>query len=243
MPAGMTGVRDAVKDIEARKNSGGSGSGRLWFRLGDGDSAVVRFLEQGDDVSWAWCHEVPIEGREYGRPVACRDQDESGQRIGEPCPGCEKDQKRKFQGWINVIWRDAPVFKKNAEGRLEKDGNKRPIVVGYDDQVACWQSGILVFEELSGKDVTYKGLTSRDFRITRRGTGLNTKYSIEPADPDGGSQPLSEKDKQLAAGKYDFKEDVVPAPYATWGQTPKSEEDAKKGDFKPADTSPFMNRA
>lgn len=243
MPKGMVGVRDAVRDIEERKNSGGSGEFRKWFRLDDGESAIVRFLEQGEDVKWAWCHEVPVPGRQFGRWVACRDQDEEGQRIGEACPGCEQETKRKFQGFINLIWRDAPTFKTDAQGRLEKQ-NGKPIRDGEEDQIAMWQAGVIVFEELDGKDVHYKGLTSRDFRITRRGTGMNTKYAIEPADPDGGAKPMSKADQKLEGEKYDFTEDVTPQPYEDWGKLRKDVQATnERPDVTPVDTSPFMKKA
>lgn len=237
----MESVRDAVKEIETRKNSGGGGNFRNWFKIGDRESAVVRFLEEGQDVKWAWCHEVPVEGRKFGRWVPCRDQDEDGQRSGEACPGCEKEYKRKFQGFINMIWRDAPVFKKNSEGRLEKTQGGDFIKVGEEDQLAMWQAGVMVFEELDGKDVTYKGLTSRDFRITRRGSGMDTKYFIEPADPDAGPKAMTKADKEIAAEKYDFTEDVNPRPYSEWDKKPET--DDNKPRVSPTDASPFMKRS
>jgi hypothetical protein len=244
MPVGMKGVRGVVQDIEARKNSSGGG-GPLWLKVGDGESVTVRFLEQGEDVKWAWCHEVPQAGQQWPRLVVCRDQDEAGQQSGEPCPGCEANYKRKFQGWINVIWRDAPVFEREKPepgktfGRMKKGPDGRLIQQGTEDQVAVWQAGVVVFEELDGKDVTYKGLTSRDFVIKRRGTGMATKYTIEPADPDAGPVVMSSNDKKLAEGKQDLTGKVSPEPYDSWGKTGEQREQ-QQDKLSPADTSPFM---
>ena len=239
MPAGFQGVRDVSADIEARKQSGGGS--RLWFRLpNNNDKATVRFLEQDEDVSWAWMHELPATGnKSFGDKVPCRDQDETGARNGEPCPGCEQDYPRRFQGQINLIWRDAPVLKRDSNGRLEKDANGNVQVAGHKDQIAVWTAGITVFEELDGKNATYKGLTTRDFVVTRKGTGLSTRYSIEPADPDAGATPLSKADQELETEKYDLTPDTTPPSYQSWGKQSVSQAKTSE-DIKPAERSPFM---
>lgn len=240
MPQGTQGIRNAVQDIETRKNSGGGGTGN-WFKLDDGASAVVRFLEQGDQVHWAWCHDVQVEGQSYPMSFPCRDQDENGDHVGEACPGCEQRLGRKFKGWINLIWRDGPVYAREANGRLKKDGDGKYIVEGRADVLAVWNSGVTVFEELDGKDITYKGLSSRDFRITRRGTGMNTRYLIEPADPDSGPQPMSVSDKKLAEEKPDLAPEVTPMPYDQWGKKRKQQTEEGPRPVA-ADVSPFMSK-
>ena len=58
MPRGFTSVLDAKADVEARRAAGGGG-GKLYFRVADGETQTVRFLEQGDDIAWAYVHELP----------------------------------------------------------------------------------------------------------------------------------------------------------------------------------------
>lgn len=201
MPRGFKGVRQASAQIEARRNAGGFGPQALYFTLDPGDSAEVRFLEEGDDIAWCWVHEVPVEGRQWGRDVPCLDQDDED----EPCPGCEKELKRKFKGFINVIWKDAPVYKRDKEGKLVKvDGEK--IVDTHKDQVALWTSGVRLFEELDETNDTYRGLRSRRFIVKRKGKGLDTKYIIKPADIDSGAQEFSKDEKSLESDKYDLAE-------------------------------------
>lgn len=241
MPRGFEGVREASQDIAARASAGGAGG--LYFKLGDGDSAIVRFLEESDEVAWSWCHQLePEGGRSWGRKVPCRDQDELGNQQGEPCPGCEHPneevRKRKFTGWINMIWRDAPKAVRDSEGRVRKDANGKVITDGVADQIATWESGITVFEELDGKDVTYKGLTSRDWRITRKGSGLKTTYVIEPADPDGGPKSMSVKDKALAKEKNDYTSRVTAPSYESYFDKPGKEKQEDE-DSAPVSTSPF----
>lgn len=227
MARGFGAVSAANEDINERKNSGGGGT--RFFRLEPGDSAIVRFLEEGEDVYCAWVHEFPVPGRKVPLKVPCRDQDDEGRRnLGIECPGCEKGLKLKFRGVINMIQRDAPVQEKKGE---------KWVTVGSDDAVVVWDQGINVFEELQEKDIVYKGLKSRDFRIKRRGTGFETTYSIEPADPDGGPQPMSASDKELAEEKFDLNEFVIPQSYETWGVRTE-----RKSEVTPSRESPFRRR-
>ena len=207
MPRGLSGVRQASAEVEARRAGGGPSA--LWFRLKAGEEAIVRFLEQDDDVFWAMTHEVPVEGRSFGRDVVCLDQEKNG----NPCPGCEQDLTRRFKGFINLIWNDAPVFKRDSEGKMVKDRLGDPVVIGTKPQVAVWGSGIRLFEELDEINANYRGLKSRPFRVKRKGEGLDTKYHIAPAEVDGGPQPMSAEEKELEKNKYDLNLFTKPGTY------------------------------
>lgn len=243
MARGFATAREAFAEIEARKNSGGGGGG-FFFKLSkSGESATVRFLS--DEPDWAWVHELPVApGETYSRTEACRDQDpETAQRNGEACPGCDKQYRRKMQGVINLIWRDAPLLERNAEGKLVKE-NGKVNVVGSEDQVAKWTVGKVVLEELDGLAQTFKGLTSRDFTVTRRGTGLDTSYDIKPVVDDEGNTvkaPMSENDKKLAEDQPDLAGYFSPPSYEEWGKI-RSRQAASGSDAPPStmETSPFM---
>jgi hypothetical protein len=180
-----------------------------------------------------WAHQKPNE-IPY---IPCRDQDpETGETIGEDCPGCENGYKKRFRGLINLVWRDAPVYEQDENGKL--NFNK---VVGKEDAVVVWETGIEVFEDLQILDEDYNGLTSRDFKIRRKGSGLDTKYSIAPADPDGGATALSASDEELGANKMDLNEIISPPSYDDWGKN-KSFSDRPKITAVSADVSPFKKR-
>lgn len=242
MGKGFGAVATAVKDIENRKNSGGgSFTKRRYFVIKDGETAVVRFLEQGDDVRSGWFHKTkPTDKFKYGRFIPCRDQDpETSQRIGEDCPGCESNDKevtkRKYRGVFNVIWRNAPVFETDEEGKV--NWNKQ---IGNEDVVAVWEVGSELLDDLAYVDGKYKGLGSRDFEITRRGSGLDTKYSIGPADPDSGVVPMSKEDLALSDTKYDLNEIVEPPSYENWGTSGSAPTEVTlRSD---TDASPFARR-
>lgn len=209
MPRGFSGVREASAELESRKGAVQRGPGALYFRLKDGEETVVRFLEQDDDITWCWMHELPVEGRAWGRPTPCLDQ----QRDGTPCPGCERDMPRKFTGYINLIWDNAPVFKRDESGRIVRDSTGDPVVIDTKAQVAIWSSGIRLFEELDEINANYKGLMSRRFKVKRKGSRLDTKYIITPEDIDAGPQDMSAEEKELAQAKFDLTEFITPKSY------------------------------
>ena len=235
MPRGFSAVAAAANDINERKNAGGDFEQKKYLRLpNDKDKATVRFLEAGDDVVSSWCHVVPHARIKWGIKIPCIDQDaETGERVGKDCPGCEEGYKRVFQGWINLIWRDAPVYKTDDNGKPDFDD-----VVGHEDQVVLWQSGINVFEDLQIQDETY-GLDSREFIVRRSGTGKNTTYAILPVD--GGPTPLSKADTALAEGKFDLDAITAPPEYEYWGKTRKDSDDSDE-EQEPVRESPFKNR-
>jgi hypothetical protein len=206
MPTGFQGVRNVSAEITARKQSFVQRN-YLHFRLkNDGDSAVVRFLEQGDGIHWCRAAQLlPKQGMQYGDWEPILDQEQNG----TSCPLVEAGLKVSFRGYINLIWRDAPVYKKGEDGKLVKPYQQ----IGQKDQLGLWAGGITLFDELDGKDATYRGLCSRDFRVTRRGSGMNTRYSIEPADPDAGPQPMTPADVELLQQKPDLKPFVTPKSY------------------------------
>jgi hypothetical protein len=248
VPKGFDSAREAFAEIEARKNSGGGGTS--FFKLpGDGDSAVVRILE--DEPLWAWVHDLPNDGAGSYKSDVCLDQDsETGARTGEACPGCDKERqtgqelgwkdrkyRRRMAGVANVIWRDAPKYE-------EVDGRKNYAkVVGQEDAIAKWTFGKTVLEELDGKATTFKGLTSRDFRITRRGTGLSTSYDIEPVVDDKGdtkATPMSAADRKLAEDAPDLTGFFRKPEYSEWGKV--TQNSGNTGSVPPpsVDASPFQ---
>lgn len=240
MPRGFEGVRRASKEI-AKKRAASGGMAGLWFKIADGETAIVRFLEQDDDIAWADVHDIPVTGRKWGQKVPCLNQENDGTY----CPACnspdEDIAKTTYLGYVNVIWRDAPVYKRDKENKLVKvDGDY--VVTGHKDQVAIWSSGVRLFEMLDEKNAKYKGLSSRDFEVQRKGTGFDTKYILEPEDVDGGRQEMSKADKKLAEDKNDFSKIIEPPTedemLEKMGVVPSGKENAKRVE-KAQSSNPF----
>ena len=248
-------IKQARAEAKKRQEENAGNFVRKFMLMEDGESAIVRFLETGDDIVSAYVHHIRVPGRKMPTKIVCRDQDpETGARIGEDCPGCESNDieiaKRRLQGAINLIWRDGPVFAKDNEGKIVKDSRGRWTVASREDQIAVWAAGPTVFDDLVTEDIeTPGGLTGRDFKVTRQGTGKETTYDIRPAERDGGQKAMSKADEKLADEKYDLTEFEAARPYEEWwgslasngGQSSSRPRASFERQVVPADVSPFMN--
>lgn len=193
----------------------------LYFGIKDGESVQVRFLEENEDVHYADVHEIPVEGRSWGITIPCLDQNADG----TACPGCERGLDRKFKGYINVIWADAPVWKRDENQRLVKDDYGNKISIGQKTQVAIWSSGIRLFEKLEVINDRYRGLRSRRFEVTRKGVKLPF-YEIVPVEIDGGPQEFTAGETKLDESKTNLDFYTVPGTYddflARMGEGPQN---------------------
>lgn len=194
MPRGFSGAK---KVGDQRGKSFGfqpRPKGIVYFALNPGQTAVVRFVQMAEEIEWArkW-RTPPSNGFPYGEYINAIDQNEDG----TPDPGYAANLKSGFRAYPVLIWRNAPVYVKDSQGKVVKDSNNVKQISGYADQVALWECSFAVYEALCQKDEKYRGLTSRDIEVTRVGKGTDTKYTIEPADLDAGPQPMSDADRAL----------------------------------------------
>lgn len=235
MPKGVDAFQSHQQRVDERRAAAGNYIRADYFGLDDGEMARVRFLEQGDEMTWAATHRVPIEGQKYPQDLVCLDQNDDG----TPCPFCQSSNKdikgRATKGFFNIIWRGgadtqaenqalaaqnqrqyklAPQYKRNDQGYIEKDAAGNKVINGFGDGVWLWKCSKTVFTMLLEKDNLYKGLMSRDFVILRRGATMqNTTYLCEPHIVDGGAEPMLVADLAMAESKYDLDELTKPK---TW---------------------------
>lgn len=216
-------------------------SNHLRFSAKPGSPQVVRFLEEGEDVVWAYAGKVDRftkAGRPYSQYIVTRDQKNEGDT---PCPIRERGLSVSARVWLNVIWRNAPIYGKNDRGWTDYNN-----IVGHEDQLAIWEFGQQVAQTLYGIDNNYKGLMSRDFLVTPQDVGGFRQYSILPVDPDGGPQPMSDADKALASGKPDLRQlKATPKSYediilALDGGAPQSS--SQSSPSTPGEVNPFAKR-
>lgn len=193
MPRGFQGAKK-VGEFTGGTSFQPRPPGITYFSLKDGQTAIVRFLHPHEEIEWARKWKLPpTRNFQYGEMVNCVDQHEDG----TPDPGYAANLKSGFRAYPVLIWRQAPVYAKDAQGKLIKDSNGGKTITGYADQIAVWECSFEVYQNLQAKDEKYRGLTSRDLEIRRRGASTDTEYLIEPADLDAGPQPLSPADNAL----------------------------------------------
>lgn len=210
-PAGLGTVKQIADEQKERQKSYGGG-GKLFVKFPDSAEVIIRPLEDSVDVKWAYFHEMAKPpGRQYGDKKACLDKDSDG---SVACPGCEEGAKRMIQCFANVIWRNAPIAKRDKDKKIMRDTATGDVIIErYADAVGVWRFSQTVGGMLEGKDRRFKGITSRDWVVVRTGSGFDTEYSVEPADPDGGPQPLNAADRELVKSKPDLSEMIRPPGY------------------------------
>jgi len=191
------------KPIESFGKRSSGGAGPLRLRLKEGETANVRFLEQGEDIFYYYYHDFSHLDKTNGWKYSFPDLDQEDE--GVPSPGRELDFPRKFKTLVNVIWRDAPLYERDSDGRIVVDSDGKWKQIGNEDQVAVWEGGVNIFKTLAEKDAKWEGISSRDAEIKRTGTGRDTRYAIEPADINVGPVPPSEEDKELAKKRYNLE--------------------------------------
>lgn len=187
MPRGLSKIKQIASEAAARQKAyDEAGPGIRFFSIEDQQTAKVRFLEQGEDVWFVWTHQLPRQaGQQYGDSVLCLDQDDEG----KPCPGCARNVGRSSRVVINLIWYGAPKFerepgKDGSVGKIKKDGNNKPVVIGTEDVVAVWNAsqtvgGRLAHLDEKARNTEAGGLMGNVYEIKREGVKKNTSYMID----------------------------------------------------------------
>jgi hypothetical protein len=95
-----------------------------YFSIEGGQIAIVRFLEQGEDLAYASLHRVPVANRKYPVDVLCLDQNDDG----TPCPMCMSSEKeirgRTTRGFVNLLWRGSETYQ-NLNAQLQYQNQQR----------------------------------------------------------------------------------------------------------------------
>lgn len=130
--------------------------------LGDGAEARVRFLTE-EPINFNE-HTVKTYrgGKERYDSVLCSGDDS--------CPHCEDGDKPSFKGAF-LIWDYSEYESKDKNGKKKKVRGSLKLYV----------AGTRVLSQLDRLSNRY-GLTSRDYEISRTGTGTDTSYMIERTD-------------------------------------------------------------
>lgn len=223
MPSGVDAFRRKVQRKEEQKaqfesSSPSGGMGADLFSIKANQYAIVRFLEQGEDITFADVHRIPIPKKAGGfwfKDFVCLDTMDDG----TPCPACQSGnedvRKRSTRGFVNLIWREGPVYQKDEKGYQVKAPGGGYVITGRADAVFLWKCSWTVLEMLREKDGKWQGLMSRDAEVKRTGSTMqDTAYFVEPQQIDAGAQPMLVADLALAENKYDVRAMTTPLSYA-----------------------------
>lgn len=173
--------RKGIEPLKEATNTGGDFQKTEYIRWKGGESKVIRFLTDGEDLITVSLHTAKTADGKF-RQFVCRKEVEPGAR----CVLCESDIKKQDRGYGIAVLR---VQVKDDDGKLvgvqdavveeQSDGKvaKRPIV-GIVSQAPSnfWFYFYSRFEK-------YGTITDRDWEITRWGDDKNTKYTADPLEP------------------------------------------------------------
>jgi hypothetical protein len=179
VPRGLSKIKQLAEDANARSQAyeAGEGGGVRALKLSPGETAIGRFLEEGENVWYLYMHELPKKpGQAYGDRIQCLDQDD----VGADCPGCQiEGAKRTARMVINFIRYDEPKLRRGADGKAVKDAANNYIFDGVEPALIIWEApqsagGRLAYLEAmnNGGDASH-GITNHVVTIARTSDNKN----------------------------------------------------------------------
>jgi hypothetical protein len=122
-------------------------------KIADGQAKVFRILSDVEELIGVYEHTEQINGK--WKTLTCLDRNYGKQ--GE-CPLCLADKRPSFRVYIPVLDRE-------------------------DNKVKIFKASKDVTNQIIGLSQEYGDLTSRDYKVIRSGSRLNTSYQFFPKDP------------------------------------------------------------
>ena len=156
---------ESVREEKKRQEEVREQMGKRLFRFflsGDGAEARVRFLTEEPINFYEHTVKTYRGGKERYENVLCSGDDD--------CGYCQDGDKPSFKGAF-LIW-DYSEFETK-----DKNGKKKKV----NGSLKLYVAGTRVLSQLDRLSNRY-GLTSRDYEISRTGTGTDTSYMIERTD-------------------------------------------------------------
>lgn len=158
---------EAVREEKQRQDENRERAGKsLWrfFLSKDGDEAEVRFLTEEPINFYEHTVKTTRGGKERYDSVICTQ---------DGCPFCEGGDRPSFKGAFLI-------FDKRPYEYTDKDGKKK----SGEGQLRLYVQGARVLSQLDRLSQRY-GLTTRDYTITRTGSGTSTTYMFDRGEETG----------------------------------------------------------
>lgn len=207
MATGINAIESYLKG--GGKAGGGSSTGRYmsYFILGDGESKVIRFLTDIDELELAKFYEFVMDknGKFQNFVVApsfyANDPTWQGEDWVRKFGGKTTDYNTKEPVEPTPRERIVGIAVEREEFPTEVDGRRvvktRDMLSQYErDNVKYDQRNFLIVKQakafwntLVGYYHEFGTICDRDYKVTRSGTGIGIVYSIIPKSPDEGWNP------------------------------------------------------
>ncbi len=222
---GVDAIKKAQKEVE-KKMQGTSGTN--FYLKSDGDSALIRFLIDGDELIAGQFHRASKTssrtGTTYWEEILCTGEND--------CPYCNSNDPNeiatsfRFVAWIYVYEKRHDEQLDDAWEATEVNGDMK--FIEKIDKPMILRHGYNLSIVITGIYTKYGSLIDRDFEIARIGEGLQTRYSILPEEKVPMSKEV-EKVRKSIGKELDSLEDLVMAKPKEKPEPP--EEDLSKEDI------------
>lgn len=189
-----------------------------FFLSGEGAEATVRFLTEEPVTYNEHTIKKTVNGKERYDSVVCT-QDSK-------CPYCDDGNKSSFKG-AYLIWDYTPFEVKDDSGKKKK----------VNGSLKLYTAGTRVLSQLDRLSSRY-GLVSRDYEISRSGSGTSTTYMIERTDEVSKlsskqiENMLPEKLRELFDGSMDSLYTIVEEQLKMYLPSGSSDDDDEDEDYE-----------
>ena len=210
----------AVKEEKKRQEEQKENMSKRLFRFflsGEGSEAKVRFLTEEPVTFSEHTIKKTVNGKERYDSIVCS-QDSK-------CPYCDEN-RASFKG-AYLIWDYTPFEVKDDNGKKKK----------VNGSLKLYVAGTRVLSQLDRLSSRY-GLVSRDYEISRSGSGTSTTYMIERTDEVSKlsskqiENMLPERLRELFDGSMDSLYTIVEEQLKMYLPTGSSDDDEDDDDYE-----------
>lgn len=195
------GIKEFEKALESKGDDNDDSNYTRYFKINDGESVLVRFLQEIDPDSEYANEDVGTATlATYVSPPKSVDPEGWKRKYIAEGPVLDKVQDWDFgtRLIINLL----------REVEVEDDDGNTELV----EQVQLWDASKTVAREIFEHAIEEGAITDRYFKIKRRGEGTDTQYIIMPKAPDGGIDVTEYADDVTQAEEYLLE--LTPEAYA-----------------------------
>jgi hypothetical protein len=184
--------RKGMEAIKAAASRTGGGGDTSFFNWQDGETKILRFLTDKQDIVTVWVHEQVISegGDGKKRPFVCRTEFRDENNNPMPCELCARNFKRREKGYGIAVQRVEIRDDSNnltgyadrvEEKEIDDNGVKKVKKVPVVGVVAQGPKNFWNYPYAFAEK--YGTLRDRDYEVKRDGKDLKTTYHFFPIDP------------------------------------------------------------
>lgn len=197
MPVGLDKIKQNADQAAKRQADFDSGASEFkrYMMLKNGDTARVRFLEEGASVWFVHTHELPKKpGQQFADKILCADQALSDVEANtyadgsRACYACQMGVKRGTKVLINLIRFDEPKLTRDAQGGAVKDAAGNYVFDGTEPALLIWDCSQTLGGRLAYLESVHGPLSHHICTVHKTGD-KNNMYMVDIVEPNKSPEP------------------------------------------------------